>query len=179
HDSSRTSSRAYRLPSAPPLKSEPWRGPGGLLDAGSSRENNGLRVESPKVARGVRPREDFKMPSLRATLDPIGAASLLVSRVNGTDTESLPKSHQTITTQASADRTLPAQNGMRTAHPRTGGQGMTLGVFQAVKGQRNVEDLLRAIPDDLRPLLFLARVILSLVLGASIDSRNSVLEWYA
>ena len=43
---------------------------------------------------------------------------------------------------------------------------MTLGVFQAVKGQRNLEDLLRAIPDALRPLLFFDRVSLSLDRGA-------------
>src|SRR5438128_11546569 len=119
------------------------------------------------------------MSSVRATLDAIRAAALLVSRANGADTEPLPESHQTITTQASADRTLPAQNGMRTAHPRTGGQGMTLGVFQAVKGQRNVEDLLRAIPDALRPHLFFDRVSLSLDRGALGAPRQYVLDGVA
>ncbi len=83
------------------------------------------------------------MPSLRANLDPIPAASCL----NGTDTDSLSKNHRTITTRASADRTLAAKNGTKTAHPRTGGQEMTLSVFQAVRGQRSLEDIVRAIPD--------------------------------
>jgi len=53
---------------------------------------------------------------------------------------------------------------------------MTLGVFQAVKGQRNVEDLLRAIPDALRPLLFFDRVSLSLDRGAPGAPRQYVLD---
>jgi len=53
---------------------------------------------------------------------------------------------------------------------------MTLGVFQAVKGQRNLEDLLRAIPNALRPLLFFDRVSLSLDRGASGAPRRYVLD---
>jgi len=53
---------------------------------------------------------------------------------------------------------------------------MTLGVFQAVKGQRNVEDLLRAIPDALRPHLFFDRVSLSLDRGALGAPRQYVLD---
>jgi formate hydrogenlyase transcriptional activator len=53
---------------------------------------------------------------------------------------------------------------------------MTLGVFQAVKGQRNLEDLLRAIPDALRPLLFFDRVSLSLDRGAPGAPRQYVLD---
>jgi len=39
------------------------------------------------------------------------------------------------------------------ANHRTGGSVMTLGILHALKGPRNVEELLRAIPDALRPLL--------------------------
>jgi len=53
---------------------------------------------------------------------------------------------------------------------------MTLGVFQAVKGQRNLEDLLRAIPDALRPLLFFDRVSLSLDQGTPGAPRQYVLD---
>ena len=116
------------------------------------------------------------MPSLQAALDPTRTASLLASCPNGTDTDSLPKNYQTITTWASADGTLQAQKGTGTAHPRTGGQGMTLGVFQAVKGQRNLEDLLRAIPDALRPLLFFDRLSLSLDRGDPGAPRQYVLD---
>src|SRR3989475_3246024 len=115
------------------------------------------------------------MPSLQAALDPMRDPSFLSTCPNGTDTDSLPKHHHTITTWASADGTLPAQN-VSAAHPRTGGQGMTLGVFQAVKGQRNLEDLLRAIPNALRPLLFFDRVSLSLDRGASGAPRQYVLD---
>jgi formate hydrogenlyase transcriptional activator len=116
------------------------------------------------------------MPSLQAALDPTRTASLLASCPNGTDTDSLPKNYQTIPTWASADGTLQAQNGTGTAHHRTGGQGMTLGVFQAVKGQRNLEDLLRAIPDALRPLLFFDRLSLSLDRGDPGAPRQYVLD---
>jgi hypothetical protein len=34
-----------------------------------------------------------------------------------------------------------------TANQRTGGSVITLGILHALKGQRNVEELLRAIPD--------------------------------
>jgi formate hydrogenlyase transcriptional activator len=150
---------------------EPW----GRLDAGSGRENNGLESRV-KGSSGFQDPGGFKMPSLQAALDPTRTASLLASCPNGTDTDSLPKNDQTITTWASADRTLQAQNGTGTAHPRTGGQGMTLGVFQAVKGQRNLEDLLRAIPDALRPLLFFDRLSLSLDRGDPGAPRQYVLD---
>ncbi len=42
---------------------------------------------------------------------------------------------------------------------------MTLSVFQAVRGQRSLEDIVRAIPDALRPLLVFDRVSLSLDRG--------------
>jgi formate hydrogenlyase transcriptional activator len=147
----------------------------GCLDAGSGRENNGFESRV-KGSSGFQDPGGFKMPSLQAALDPTRTASLLASCPNGTDTDSLPKNDQTITTWVSADRTLQAQNGIGTAHPRIGGQGMTLGVFQAVKGQRNLEDLLRAIPDALRPLLFFDRVSLSLDRGAPGAPRQYVLD---
>jgi formate hydrogenlyase transcriptional activator len=147
----------------------------GRLDAGSGRENNGLESRV-KGSSGFQDPGGFKMPSLQAALDPTRTASLLASCPNGTDTDSLPKNYQTITTWASADLTLQAQNGTGTAHPRTGGQGMTLGVFQAVKGQRNLEDLLRAIPDALRPLLFFDRLSLSLDRGDPGAPRQYVLD---
>jgi formate hydrogenlyase transcriptional activator len=150
---------------------EPW----GRLDAGSGRENNGLESRV-KGSSGFQDPGGFKMPSLQAALDPTRTASLLASCPNGTDTDSLPKNYQTITTWAPADGTLQAQNGTGTAHPRTGGQGMTLGVFQAVKGQRNLEDLLRAIPDALRPLLFFDRLSLSLDRGDPGAPRQYVLD---
>jgi len=53
---------------------------------------------------------------------------------------------------------------------------MTLGVFQAMKGQRNVEDLLRAIPNALRPLLVFDRLTLSLDRGLNGEPRRYVLE---
>ena len=53
---------------------------------------------------------------------------------------------------------------------------MTLGVFQAMKGQRNVEDLLRAIPNALRPLLVFDRLTLSLDRGVNGEPRRYVLE---
>jgi len=53
---------------------------------------------------------------------------------------------------------------------------MTLGVFQAMKGQRNVEDLLRAIPNALRPLLVFDRLTLSLDRGVDGEPRRYVLE---
>jgi formate hydrogenlyase transcriptional activator len=53
---------------------------------------------------------------------------------------------------------------------------MTLGVFQAVKGQRNLEDLVRAIPNALRPLLLFDRVSLSLDRGAPGAPRQYVLD---
>src|SRR4029434_2776292 len=65
--------------------------------------------------------------------DPILARSF--SLLDGTDTEALSLNHRTIT---------------------------TLGVFQAMKGRRDFDDLLRAIPDALRPLLVFDRVTVSL-----------------
>src|SRR5262249_35069802 len=58
----------------------------------------------------------------------------------------------------------------------TGGQVMTSGVIQAMKGQRNVDDLLRAIPDAVRPLLVFDRLTLSLDRGAHGAPRRVVLE---
>src|SRR5262245_13253570 len=87
------------------------------------------------------------MVLLRATLDPILALSF--SRPNGTDTEARSLNHRTIT---------------------------TLGVFQAMKGRRDFDDLLRAIPDALRPLLVFDRVTLSLDRGAGGAPRRYVLE---
>src|SRR5262245_28449426 len=73
------------------------------------------------------------MVALHAALDPILVRSL--ARLNGTDTEPLPVNPRTIT---------------------------SLGVFQAMKGRRDVDDLLRAIPNVLRPLLVFDRVTVSL-----------------
>jgi formate hydrogenlyase transcriptional activator len=53
---------------------------------------------------------------------------------------------------------------------------MALGVFQAMKGQGSIEDLLRAIPDALRPLLGFDRLSLSLDRGAHGAPRRYVLE---
>src|SRR5262249_20500303 len=52
----------------------------------------------------------------------------------------------------------------------------TLGVFQAMKARRDVDDLLRAIPSALRPLLAFDRVSLSLDRDASGAPRRYVLE---
>jgi len=87
------------------------------------------------------------MVLLHAALDPILAHSF--SRLNGTDTESRSLNPRTIT---------------------------TLGVFQAMKGRRDFDDLLRAIPDALRPLLVFDRVTVSLDRDAGGAPRRYVVE---
>ena len=87
------------------------------------------------------------MVLLHAALDPILARSF--SRLNGTGTEALSLNHRTIT---------------------------TLGVFQAMKGRRDFDDLLRAIPDALRPLLVFDRVTVSLDRDAGGAPRRYVVE---
>ena len=52
---------------------------------------------------------------------------------------------------------------------------MALGVFQAMKGQGSIEDLLRAIPDALRPLLVFDCLSLSLDRGPQAAPRRYVL----
>src|ERR1700752_4719041 len=109
------------------------------------------------------------MPSLSGAFD-------LLLRPIGMDTDPLPKDHRPITTGASAERTVTAHAGATTARPRAGGPVMTLGVFQAMKGQRNVEDLLRAIPNALRPLLVFDRLTLSLDRGVNGEPRRYVVQ---
>jgi len=87
------------------------------------------------------------MVSLRATLEPVLAHS--VSRLNGTDTEALSLNHRMVT---------------------------TMGVFRAMKGRRDFDDLLRAIPDALRPLLVFDRVTVSLDRDDGGAPRRYVLE---
>jgi len=53
---------------------------------------------------------------------------------------------------------------------------MTSGVVQAMKGQRNVDDLFRAIPNAVRPFLVFDRLTLSLDRGAHGGPRRVVLE---
>ena len=53
---------------------------------------------------------------------------------------------------------------------------MTSGVAQAMKGQRNVDDLLRAIPNAVRSLLVFDRLTISLDPGAHGASRRVVFE---
>jgi formate hydrogenlyase transcriptional activator len=98
--------------------------------------------------------------------------SLHTVRPTGTDTDSLPKNYRAVTIPVTPDRTLAhrtlaAENGTTPGPPHTGGQVMTLGVFHAVKGQRNVEELLGAIPSALRPVLVFDHVSLSLDRGGS------------
>src|SRR5262249_37883255 len=96
------------------------------------------------------------MPSFSAAFDPVGAPSLLLHRPIGI--------------------TVTGHAGTTAALPGTGGQVMTSGVIQAMKGQRNVDDLLRAIPDAVRPLLVFDRLTLSLDRGAHGAPRRVVLE---
>src|SRR6266849_3226548 len=80
--------------------------------------------------------------------------SLIAScRLDRTDTDSSPKDRRAVTIPASAHPSFEGGNVPRTANQRTGGSVMTLGILHALKGPRNVEELLRAIPDALRPLL--------------------------
>src|SRR5262249_48206443 len=87
------------------------------------------------------------MVLLHAALDPILARSF--SCLNGTDTEALALNHRPIG---------------------------TLGAFQPMKGRRAVADLLRAIPDALRPLLVFDRLTVSLDRDAGGAPRRYVLE---
>src|SRR3989441_12025539 len=75
------------------------------------------------------------------------------SRPARTDTDSPPKDHRAVTIPASAQPSFEGGNVPMTANQLTGGSVMTLGILHALKGPRNVEELLRAIPDALRPLL--------------------------
>ena len=80
--------------------------------------------------------------------------SLIAScRPDRTDTDSPPKDHGAVTIPASAQPSFEGGNVPMTANQLTGGSVMTLGILHALKGPRNVEELLRAIPDALRPLL--------------------------
>ena len=80
--------------------------------------------------------------------------SLIAScRPDRTDTDSPPKDHRAVTIPASAQPSFEGGNVPMTANQLTGGSVMTLGILHALKGPRNVEELLRAIPDALRPLL--------------------------
>src|SRR5213594_3883327 len=93
------------------------------------------------------------MPPLQATLPITSSANM--------DTDSLPKNYRAVTLRISAGRILTAQRAIQAAYPRTGGPVMTLGILHALKGQRSVEDLLRALPSALRPLLAFDRVSLA------------------
>src|SRR2546426_5196683 len=93
------------------------------------------------------------MPPLQATLPMTSSANM--------DTDSLPKNYRAVTLRISAGRILTAQRAIQAAYPRAGGPVMTLGILHALKGQRSVEDLLRALPSALRPLLAFDRVSLA------------------
>src|SRR2546430_12305206 len=82
------------------------------------------------------------MPPLQATLPMTSSANM--------DTDSPPKNYRAVTLRISAGRILTAQRAIQAAYPRTGGPVMTLGILHALKGQRSVEDLLRALPSALR-----------------------------
>src|SRR5216117_137687 len=94
------------------------------------------------------------MPPLQATLPITSSANM--------DTDSLPKNYRAVTLRISVGRMLTAQRAIQAAYPRAGGPVMTLGILHALKGQRSVEDLLRALPSALRPLLAFDRVSLAL-----------------
>src|SRR5216117_2563906 len=93
------------------------------------------------------------MPPLQATLPITSSANM--------DTDSLPKNYRAVTLRISVGRMLTAQRAIQAAYPRAGGPVMTLGILHALKGQRSVEDLLRALPSALRPLLAFDRVSLA------------------
>src|SRR5438876_1098542 len=93
------------------------------------------------------------MPPPQATLPMTSSANM--------DTDSLPKNYRAVTLRISAGRMLTAQRAIQAAYPRAGGPVMTLGILHALKGQRSVEDLLRALPSALRPLLAFDRVSLA------------------
>src|SRR6059036_1334747 len=93
------------------------------------------------------------MPPPQATLPITSSANM--------DTDSLPKNYRAVTLRISAGRILTAQRAIQAAYPRVGGPVMTLGILHALKGQRSVEDLLRALPSALRPLLAFDRVSLA------------------
>src|SRR5437016_1616860 len=89
-------------------------------------------------------------------------ATLPITSSDNMDTDSLPKNYRAVTLRISAGRILTAQRAIQAAYPRAGGPVMTLGILHALKGQRSVEDLLRALPSALRPLLAFDRVSLAL-----------------
>src|SRR2546428_5762879 len=100
--------------------------------------------------------------------------SLIAScRPDRTDTDSPPKDHRAVTIPASAQPSFEGGNVPMTANQLTGGSVMTLGILHALKGPRNVEELLRAIPDALRPLL--AFDCVSLLLNRDAQSQPC---WY-
>jgi formate hydrogenlyase transcriptional activator len=102
--------------------------------------------------------------------------SLDAVRPTRSDTDSLPKNDRAVTIRGILDRTLTAETGTMPGAPDTGGQVMMHAVFHALKGQRDVEELLRAIPDALRPHLVFDHVSLSLKRGGPSGSCEYGLE---